>query len=419
MAIPKEQLQLIEQLLNLPGVRVLDADIAEREMTIQIESTDDYAVCHKCGQKATEFYCYGETLRLRHLPVFNRRVYLSYRPKRYRCLNCDDRPTTTRRDDWYDAKAGVTRAFAQFLLLEIVGATLRDVALKHQVSYDLLRGALQRYVGGEVDWSRFKELRILGLDEISLLKGHRDFVTIVSARDEQAEPVVLAVLEGREKQTVIAFLKSIPEELRVTVSEVCTDLYEGFANAVKEVLPRVKVVADRFHVSKLLRSAVDTLRKTEMGTIKEALKPEEYAAFKGVLWVWRRNQQDLTEEELQQLELLFECSPLLRRAHNLREKLYQIFETKQTKQAGERAIRAWIKEVKSSGLDCFDKFLATLEAWMDEITNYFISRLSSGWVEGLNNKIKVLKRRCYGIRNLPNLFRRIWLDLKGYEAFAH
>ena len=123
MVIPKEQLQLIEQLLNLPGVRVLDADIAEREMTIQIETTDDCAICHKCGQKATEFYCDGEALRLRHLPVFNRRVYLSYRPKRYRCLHCDDRPTTTRRDDWYDAKAGVTRAFAQFLLLEIVGST--------------------------------------------------------------------------------------------------------------------------------------------------------------------------------------------------------------------------------------------------------------------------------------------------------
>jgi transposase len=83
-----------------------------------------------------------------------------------------------------------------------------------------------------------------------------------------------------------------------------------------------------------------------------------------------------------------------------------------------RRIRAWIKDAKGSGLDCFDKFLATLEAWMEEITNYFVSRLSGGWVEGLNNKIKVLKRRGYGIRNLPNLFRRIWLDLKGYEAFA-
>jgi transposase len=75
--------------------------------------------------------------------------------------------------------------------------------------------------------------------------------------------------------------------------------------------------------------------------------------------------------------------------------------------------------VRESGLDCFDKFLATLENRMDLITHYFISRSSSGWVEELNNKIKVLKRRSYGIKNLGNLFRRIWLDLSGYEAFAH
>jgi len=418
MSIPKEQLPLIEQLLNLPGVRVLSAEIGEREMTIQIETTEDHAICHKCGQQATEFYCLAEPIRLRHFPVFNRQVYLALRPKRYRCQYCDDQPTTTRRDDWYDAKAGVTRAFAQFLLLEIVGSTLLDVALKHRVSYDLLRGILKRYIRDKIDWTEFKHLQVLGIDEISLLKGHRDFVTIISARTDQGEPVVLAILEGREKQTVIDFLKSIPEELRATVREVCTDLYEGFANAVKEALPQAKVVADRFHVSKLLRKAIDSLRKSEMRIIKDSLEPELYVAFKGVLWVWRRNLEDLTEEELSQLELLFECSPLLRQAHKLREKFYRIFEKNQTKESGTRALRAWIREVQRSGLDCFDAFLATLEKWMDEITNYFVSRLSSGWVEGLNNKIKVLKRRSYGMKNLSNFFRRIWLDLRGYDAFA-
>src|SRR5215218_9768572 len=99
-------------------------------------------------------------------------------------------------------------------------------------------------------------------------------------------------------------------------------------------------------------------------------------------------------------------------------KLTAIFERKLTKEEATRTLSVWIGEVRGSGLDCFDKFLGTLETWMDEITNYFISRLSSGWVEGLNNKIKVLKRRSYGVKNLGNLFQRIWLDLRGYEAFA-
>jgi transposase len=136
------------------------------------------------------------------------------------------------------------------------------------------------------------------------------------------------------------------------------------------------------------------------------------------MWKLRRNFEDLSEEDQQLLELLFECSPTLRRAYALREKLTAIFERKLSKAEATRQILAWMEEVKQSGLTCFNKFLGTLENWMDEITNYFISRLSSGWVEGLNNKIKVLKRRCYGLSNIGNLFRRISLDLRGRAAFA-
>jgi transposase len=318
MSIPKEQVSLIEQLLNLPGVRVLSTEIADRKVTIEIEITEDYAICHKCGQKATEFYCLGEQVRLRHFPVFDRQTCLVLRPKRYRCSNCDDRPTTTRREEWYDAQAGITKAFAKFLLREMIGGTLTDLSIKHDVSCDVLRGILDRLVPDKVDWTQFKQLPVLGLDEISLLKGHHDFVTIISTRTDDSGPIVLATLKGREKQIVKDFLDTIPENLRATVREVCTDLYEGFANAVKEALPQARIVADRFQVSKLLRNAVDALRKSEMGILKNSLEPELYKVFKGVLWVWRRNPEDLTEEELQQLDLLFECSPLLRQAHQLR-----------------------------------------------------------------------------------------------------
>ena len=101
-----------------------------------------------------------------------------------------------------------------------------------------------------------------------MLKGHSDFVTIVSTRDDQGEPVVLAMLEDRKKETIVAFLKSIPEDLRARVEEVCTDLYEGFINAAEGVPPRAKVVGDRFHVAKLYRAAPDDLRKKEMKELK-------------------------------------------------------------------------------------------------------------------------------------------------------
>jgi transposase len=408
-----------EQLLNIPGIRVLSVKYDEDKIECQIESTQGYSMCHKYGQKATEFHEHGQELELRHLPLCGRQVILRLRPKRYRCLYCEGAVTTTERADWYNAKAGCTKAYAEFLLLELVNGTLQDVAKKHGVTYDVVRGVLKRYVKGEVDWRQIKALRLLGLDEISLLKGHSDFVTLVSAQDENGKLIVLAVLKGREKKTLVDFLKTIPKRLQDTIKEVCPDLYEGFINAVEEVLPQAKIVADRFHVAKLYRAAVDELRKTELKALKGVLTKEEYARLKGVLWALRKRREHLAPEEHALLDRLFEASPLLRKAYNLREKLTRLFDKEHSKKSGRRAIRRWIAAVRKSGLDCFDKFLTTLENRTDIITNYFISRSSSGWVEGLNNKIKVLKRRSYGIKNLGNLFRRIWLDLRGYEAFAH
>src|SRR5256884_5426096 len=407
-----------EQLLNIPGIRVLSVRVEAHSITCEIESTQGYSMCHRCGQKATEFHGYDQALELHHLSLCGRPVILRLRPKRYRCRYCEGAVTTTERAEWYDAKAGCTKAYAEFLLLELVNGTLQDVAKKHGVTYDSVRGVLKRYKG-EVDWSQIKALGLLGVDEISLLKGHSDFVTLVSAHDEQGRPIVLAVLEGREKQTLIDLLKTIPKRLQETIKEVCTDLYDGFIHAAEEVLPQATIVADHFHVTKLYRAAVDALRKTELKALTGVLTKEQYAGLKGVLWALRKRREHLTPEEQALLDRLFAASPLLRKAYTLREKLTRLFDKEHSKKSGRRAIRRWMAAVRESGLDCFDKFLTTLKNRMDLITNYFISRSSSGWVEGLNNKIKVLKRRSYGVKNLGNLFRRIWLDLRGYEAFAH
>ena len=95
-----------------------------------------------------------------------------------------------------------------------------------------------------------------------------------------------------------------------------------------------------------------------------------------------------------------------------------IFEQELTKAQATREIKAWQERVAASGLTCFDSFLTTLDHHLDEITNYFLNRHTSGFVEGLNNKIKVLKRRCFGMLNLDHLFQRLFLDLEGYRLFV-
>jgi transposase len=158
------------------------------------------------------------------------------------------------------------------------------------------------------------------------LKGHSDLVTLVSAHDEQGRPIVLAVLEGREKQRLVNFLKTLPKRLQDTIKEVCTDLYDGFIHAAQEVLPQAPIIADRFPMTKLYRAAVDALRKTELKALKGVLTKEDYAGLKGVLWALRKGSENLAPEEHALLNRLFEASPLLRKAYTLPEKLTRIFD---------------------------------------------------------------------------------------------
>ena len=196
-------------------------------------------------------------------------------------------------------------------------------------------------------------------------------------------------------------------------------MYDGFINAAKEVFgKKIKVVIDRFHVAKQYRSSFDDLRKKELYRLKKDLDDDEYKKLKNIMWIVRKKASDLKDTELVTLKLLFKHSPVLELAYALRNSLTSIFDENISKKKAKSKLNSWIRKVRKSGLTCFDKFITTLEKLMDEILNYFIHRYTSGFVEGLNNKVKVIKRRCYGLLNHENLFRRLYLDMRGYDLFS-
>ena len=296
---------------------------------------------------------------------------------------------------------------------------MEDVSIKEGVAYDCVLGVLERRISASVDWGQYTALGVIGMDEIALKKGHRNFVVIVTARLAAGRVVILAILPDRQKDTVIEFLRSIPQRLQQTIHTVCCDMYEGFSEAVREELKHVRIVIDRFHVARAYRDGLDNLRRQELGRLKKELPAAEYKQLKGSMWALRKKPADLTAEERRILRLLFRWySPKLKQAYALQQQLTTIFDQHISPAAAKTKIRAWIKRVATSGLRCFDPFLNTLERWWQEILNYFVNRDNSGFVEGLNNKLKVLKRRCYGLFNLKHLFQRIFLDLEGYRRFA-
>ena len=127
----------------------------------------------------------------------------------------------------------------------------------------------------------------------------------------------------------------------------------------------------------------------------------------------------ITDEEKQILEPLFNASPKIKEAYYLCLKLTSIYNHHSTTDEALQSMDNWILEVESSKLTCFKDFIKSLKKYKKEICNYFINRNSSGFVEGFNNKAKVLKRRCYGITNIKHLFQRLVLDFSGYDQFLN
>jgi len=405
--------------LDIPDVQVRGVEQNERgEYTITIESTLEGTRCRQCGREITDLHGVDEAITLRHLPILGRPVYLRLRPKRYRCPSCEEGPTTTQQLSWYSAKSPHTKAYEKYILLQLVHTTIEDVSMKEDLGAKAIEGIVERWISREVQWGEVKRVRILGLDEIALKKGHRDFVVIVTGKATSDEVKVLAVLPDRKKQTVKQFLETMPRRIKRAIRTVCTDMYEGFILAVKEVLGKAQVVIDRYHVAKLYRAGADHLRTHELRRLKQELSKDDYAKLKGAMWPFRKRTADLEVEEQELLKRLFTHTPALQQAYEYREQLTSIFDAPLSKDAAIRQLTAWQQEVRASGLNCYDGFLQTLEKGMEEISNYFLARQNSGFVEGLNNKIKVLKRRCYGIFNLSHLFQRLFLDLEGYQRFA-
>jgi transposase len=150
----------------------------DQERLIEVESTLTTAVCRRCGRTITEFHGDDQPIQLRHLPILGDVVYIRIRPKRFRCPDGEDHPTTTQRLSWYTPKALHTTAYEHHLLMPWVKSTIEDVGQQEETSDDAVLGTIERWMTTDIEWEALPPFRVLGMDEIALKKGHRDYVVI-------------------------------------------------------------------------------------------------------------------------------------------------------------------------------------------------------------------------------------------------
>ncbi|NMQ18896.1 ISL3 family transposase [Candidatus Competibacter phosphatis] len=405
--------------LDLPDVRVLaNRMLEEGTVLIEVESTVRTAQCHRCGRDIDRFHGFDRPIRLRHLPVCGRQVVIEIRPKRYRCPHCEGGPTTTQRCAWYDPNRPHATAFEQDVLKRLIHGTVADVSRQFGLGVKAVEGILDARLAPAVDWTAFSTLETLGIDEVALLKGHGHDVAVVWMRDAEGHNPVLAVLPDRLRATVQAFLETIPDVLKATVRRVCMDMWEGYAGAVAAALPEAQVVVDRFHIAVHYREAVDTLRQAECHRLNADRPPERAIPTAALRPLLRREWRSLNPDQPGKVIERFEQTPTLASADVLRTLLTAIFDQTPDQATAQSRLQLWVTQVKASNLHCFDKFFDTLDHWQDGILNDFEGGHNSGFVEGLNNTLKLLKHCCFGLDDPTELFRRLWLDIEGPRLWA-
>jgi len=240
-------------------------------------------------------------------------------------------------------------------------------------------------------------VRAICLDEISLHRGHGNFILVISAPELG---LVLDVLEDRSKENLLKWLEERGPKWCAAVQVACSDMWDAYQEAAEQKLPKARRVVDRFHVMKNLNEA---LTKTRRAIQKEADEATQ-ELLKGCRWLLVKNRENLTEEQQQKLSSMLEVSPELKSCYELKESFRDLFNENLNYQAAEERLLGWIAKVEASSFKALKSFVNTLHNWWEQILNYFEGRFNNGFAEGVNLKIKMLNRRGFGYRNF-NSFR--------------
>jgi len=235
------------------------------------------------------------------------------------------------------------------------------------------------------------------LDEISLHRGHGNFILVISAPELG---LVLDVLADRSKENLLKWLEERGPQWCAAVQVACSDMWDAYQEAAQQKLPSARRVVDRFHVMKNLNEALTKVRRTIQKEADEATKE----LLKGCRWLLVKNRENLTEQQHQKLSRMLQASPELKSCYNLKESFRELFNENLNYQAAEERLLCWIATVEATSFKALKSFVNTLRNWWEQILNYFEGRFNNGFAEGVNLKIKMLNRRGFGYRNF-NSFR--------------
>lgn len=340
----------------------------------------------------------------RMLNLGQRRTYLKLESHKICCQHCS--ATTWLQLPFTSGKLPMTKSFINYVLQLTAMTTLLAVALFLGLQWKTVKSLDKANLRKRAKQFSFRKLRYISIDEIAIRKGHK-YMTIFT--DITTGQIIHAV-EGRDEESLRAFLKLLSKKAK-RLRGIGIDMSATYSSAIQKHLPLVPIIYDRFHVTKLLNNTIDKIRRAEYAKHKN----KGLAVMKGQRFLLLRNFVNLDKGQKSSLERLLEVNHSLGIAHSMKEQ-FRLFWELGSRQEGARFLGWWIIQAIESGVDELARTGRTLIHHYMGLLSYFEHRIDNGKAEGINNKIKVLKRQAYGFRDQEYFKLKLYsLHKKEYE----
>lgn len=394
----------VTKLINFEGFKATNYwFITDNEILIELTNKANKATCPYC-HKSTDKIHQSHRYRVRDIPLSSFDVFLFVNRRQFRCKNC--RQVFSEELSFVKKRRTYTKRLAQKVIEEVLATDVANAGKRNRMSSAEIETILK-----ELEEDLLKEkpqgLKRLGIDEITHLKGGKNYAAVLVDLDKR-KPI--ALLEKRNKEAIAEYLRSLDSEILSQIEEVSIDLWRPYKTVVEELIPNAQVVADRFHVMKQINEELDEQRKFEKRqAAKLKDKKEREKKVRGIAhskYPLLKKKEKLNESEKEKLNEVKVVSAKLIEMYQIKESIRDIFESQITGYKALWDIAEWMKKAYKY----FPKSCQTIKRWIDEILAYFDNRTTQGTVEGINQKIKLIKRRGYGLNNFDNFRRRVLLN---------
>ena len=380
---------LLYHAFGIRGYEYTRTEYQGGEVTFTIRQEPGTFRCEACGSR--DVRPKGRVpRRFRSLPIGGRATFVLLPIPRVECRACG----ATRQVEvpFAEARRSYTKSFERYALELSRRMTIRDVAHHLGVSWDVIKDLQKRDLSRRYARPKLKHLRHIAIDEIAVAKGHR-YLTVVMDLDSGA---VVFVGDGKGADALRPFWKRLRPS-KAVIEAVAMDMSAAYRQAVSAHLPKATIVFDHFHVIKLFNDKLSDLRRA---LYREATEVMHKAVLKGTRWLLLKNPENLDEEkdEKRRLEEALALNKPLAVAYYLKEDLRRFWE-----QPGKRFattfLDGWIRRAAASGIKMLQQMAKTLAAHRSGLLAYYDAMITSGPMEGTNNKIKTMKRQAYGFRD--------------------